>query len=910
MRTSSAVSRILAFGIMLTFLAAVLPGAGIAAGADARILTLSSIEKPGKGHLKLDSVLDQLAATARTGGPGATASFAHRRNIHLVEGKAKVVIEAEPGMVGAAKKAAAALGADIDATYKGLVRVQVPAASLTALANNPAVRLVRQPWKPVPLAVSEGVTMIDADDWQSAGYTGSGVKIGIVDVGYAGYAALKGTELPASVTTRWFGSGETAGSNPHGTACAEIIYDIAPDAEFYLTNVDDAIDFGNAVDWLIAQGVDVISCSLGWMLTGPGDGTGLVSNKVTEARAAGILWANSAGNQARRNWVGTWQDNNGNDLHDFVVGVDETNAIYAYAGYSIIVGLRWNDTWGASGNDYDLYLFDNTLTQVAYSWNEQNGNDDPAEFIVFTAPYTGWYHIVIAKYLAISPVTFQLLTFDWNLQYQTASQSIMEPADSPGAVAVGAVPWSSPTSLEVFSSQGPTSDGRTKPDLVAPDGVSGASYGASNGLAWGSGGTGFFGTSASAPHVAGAAALVKNAYPSYTPAQVQSFLETRAIDLGATGKDNLFGSGLLNLGAIPEEPPAVTTSAATSVTTNSATLNATLDDLGTASPVYVSFEWGTTVAYGNETAPQEMTTPSSVTAGLSDLQPGITYHFRAKAAGDGTGYGSDLTFATGTLPPSVTTDAATNVTTSVTTSSATLNATLDDLGTASSVDVTFEWGTTVAYGNETAPQAMTATGNVTAGLSGLQPGITYHFRAKAAGDGTDYGDDLTFAASTLPPSVTTQPAMDVTSDSADLVLLLNALGTASSVDISFQWATDDYYSSHSNSYEHETPSHTTSTGGTWGYTLDGILQPDTTYHFRARAAGDGTDYGSDRSFETCIPGDANMDGIIDGRDVIRAKKIILGLEDPTPGADANMDELIDGRDVIRIKKMILGIADP
>ncbi|MEE8374668.1 MAG: hypothetical protein V3R87_13255, partial [Dehalococcoidia bacterium] len=91
---------------MLTFLAAVLPGAGIAAGADERILTLSSIEKPGKGHLKLDSVLDQLAATAGTGGPSAAAAFAHRRNIHLVEGKAKVVIEAEPGMVGAAKKAA------------------------------------------------------------------------------------------------------------------------------------------------------------------------------------------------------------------------------------------------------------------------------------------------------------------------------------------------------------------------------------------------------------------------------------------------------------------------------------------------------------------------------------------------------------------------------------------------------------------------------------------------------------------------------------------------------------------------------------------------------------------------------------------------------------------------------------
>ena len=56
-----------------------------------------------------------------------------------------------------------------------------------------------------------------------------------------------------------------------------------------------------------------------------------------------------------------------------------------------------------------------------------------------------------------------------------------------------------------------------------------------------------------------------------------------------------------------------------------------------------------------------------------------------------------------------------------------------------------------------------------------------------------------------------------------------------------------------------------------------------------------------------LPGDANEDGIIDGRDVIRCKKIILALETETNGADANEDGVVDGRDVIRIKKMILGI---
>jgi parallel beta-helix repeat protein len=57
----------------------------------------------------------------------------------------------------------------------------------------------------------------------------------------------------------------------------------------------------------------------------------------------------------------------------------------------------------------------------------------------------------------------------------------------------------------------------------------------------------------------------------------------------------------------------------------------------------------------------------------------------------------------------------------------------------------------------------------------------------------------------------------------------------------------------------------------------------------------------------CVHGDANADCVVDGRDVIRCKKIILGLEEPYCGADANEDSIIDGRDVIRIKKMILGI---
>jgi hypothetical protein len=57
----------------------------------------------------------------------------------------------------------------------------------------------------------------------------------------------------------------------------------------------------------------------------------------------------------------------------------------------------------------------------------------------------------------------------------------------------------------------------------------------------------------------------------------------------------------------------------------------------------------------------------------------------------------------------------------------------------------------------------------------------------------------------------------------------------------------------------------------------------------------------------CTPGDVNQDGVIDGLDMIRVKKIIQDLEPETCGADANGDDVVDGRDVIRIKETMLGI---
>jgi len=170
-------------------------------------------------------------------------------------------------------------------------------------------------------------------------------------------------------------------------------------------------------------------------------------------------------------------------------------------------------------------------------------------------------------------------------------------------------------------------------------------------------------------------------------------------------------------------------------------LNSSLDSLGDYTTVNVSFEWGTTSgALDQETAPQEMTSTGAFTAALEDLEPDTTYYFTAKASGSVTVYGDELSFTTETIPPTVTTNPATDISAD----SATLNGNLTAMGTASSVEVSFEWGDTPAYGNETPAQTMTAPAAFSGNLTDLEPNTTYYFRAKVVGDGVSYGNNTTF----------------------------------------------------------------------------------------------------------------------------------------------------------------------
>ncbi|MBE7552700.1 MAG: S8 family serine peptidase [Anaerolineales bacterium] len=396
------------------------------------------------------------------------------------------------------------------------------------------------------LILGQGVNVTEANKWQDQGLTGQGVKIGVLDLGFGGYQDLLGKELPENVVAEAFGDPYNFDNEVHGTACAEIVHEMAPDAELYLAYYDGSdVAMGLAVEWLMSQGVDIISNSTGSNGLTPMDGTGFAADLVNQAHDAGIFWVNAAGNEADVHWRGEFSDSNGDTIHEFTPETDVLPFIPFGPGIETQIVLSWDD-WQNVNQDYELALLDKDGNLIAKSEEPQDGQPGqlPAEGFFYEFEDNAVYLLAIQNYdnKARGDATFDLFIHGGLMHPDmvVAERSLSSPSDARGAFAVGAVNWADDV-LEPYSSQGPTSDGRTKPDLSAPSVVDSASYAPEA----------FDGTSAATPHVAGAAALVLQAFPEYSPDDLAAFLQERSKDLGPAGPDDAFGTGRLALGAAP-----------------------------------------------------------------------------------------------------------------------------------------------------------------------------------------------------------------------------------------------------------------------------------------------------------------------------------------------------------------------
>ena len=185
-----------------------------------------------------------------------------------------------------------------------------------------------------------------------------------------------------------------------------------------------------------------------------------------------------------------------------------------------VAAVEWADSIGVDVISSSLAYFDFDGTANDYTYANLDGHTTVVTLGALMAARRG---IVVANAMGNTG---------------GALGSLWAPADADSILSCGAV--DAGNTIANFSSRGPTSDGRTKPEVVA-QGVSTPWAVAGMPSVVGSAS----GTSLSTPLVGGAAALVREAHPEWTAAQVRQAIMTTA-DKAAT-PDNNYGWGRVDV---------------------------------------------------------------------------------------------------------------------------------------------------------------------------------------------------------------------------------------------------------------------------------------------------------------------------------------------------------------------------
>ncbi len=409
---------------------------------------------------------------------------------------------------------------------------------------------------------NEGVKIMQTDKWQAAGFTGKGVRVGIIDGGFKFYEELLGTYLPADFAPvdidKDSGGDGVLDADVHGSAVSEIIHSNAPDAKLFAAAVDGSDDqISSAIDYLVKQNVSIISMSMGGHGTS-GNGDSFIEKKMSQIRATnGILFVVSAGNEGDSHYTGFF-DPAPDGFHQFVPGVTKMALGYpARSGapldtYVILNWEQWlNGGVNPKATDFDLFIETSTGATKISSTGDQRSRP-PREYVPLKLSPGELVYIRVRLKPNTStptqPLRLHIFTHNLPLQFFTPTIAIGDPAAGKGVIAVGAVDWDK-DKIAYYSSQGPLPNGTFKPEISAPAGVSSGAYQVE-------GETDFPGTSASCPQVSGLLAVFKSANPSLTADQLATVLFEHTVDKGLSGPDPTYGYGRASAGSSPSAADA------------------------------------------------------------------------------------------------------------------------------------------------------------------------------------------------------------------------------------------------------------------------------------------------------------------------------------------------------------------
>ena len=139
-----------------------------------------------------------------------------------------------------------------------------------------------------------------------------------------------------------------------------------------------SLEFVQQVDVLVNTfGADIVVDDLGFF-NQPYFADGLIAQAVASVTDQ-TIFVSAAGNSARghyeADYVSTIED--GVDLHNFGSAAggftDETMNVLVDPGEFMVPVLQWNDPFGASSNDYDLFLVNTAETALLWYPTQQHG---------------------------------------------------------------------------------------------------------------------------------------------------------------------------------------------------------------------------------------------------------------------------------------------------------------------------------------------------------------------------------------------------------------------------------------------------------------------------------------------------------------------------------------------------------
>lgn len=357
-----------------------------------------------------------------------------------------------------------------------------------------------------------------------AGVTGANVSVGVIEpTGFDLDALGAGV-----VAARAFGSGKTlvnGGVNEHGTTVARTIGRVAPDSNRYLAAFDEEADFREAVRWMADQDVDVVVVPAAFYGK-PGDGTAWSSQAVQRLARNTVVVA-AAGNVGTGSWQGT--------LETGADRVGRPRDPETGRKLSLRVSTPRTQVWLSWQNPDARYSLRIVRNNTTVATSKPYPADAVPNEVLDARLNPGRYEVVVQRQGTATSETLRLQTPTDAVEPANSTGSLVSPATARGVIVVGAFDQVAGR-VPPYSSRGPTLDGRTGVDVVAPERPLDGQVDDSDG------------TSYAAARTAGLAALVLSADPERPPHGVESTIEQSAWDIGEPGPDRRSGAGLIRPG--------------------------------------------------------------------------------------------------------------------------------------------------------------------------------------------------------------------------------------------------------------------------------------------------------------------------------------------------------------------------